>query len=147
MLWNSPSVVTRPGPRPEGQGGEQPDQQLVGVGRQRDAAPRVSQEPGKSLADPLGLAERVLPLVVHVSRRVQPGRHLAVEPAIRPGLVGVAGQQQTLGDPESRIVGREGVGGAVEGRGVHCDGLASTLRERTITARSGSPRDPETAAD
>jgi len=52
-----------------------------------DAAPGVSQEAGKSLTDSLSPLERMLPLVVDVARRVQASRHLAIEAAIRPGLV------------------------------------------------------------
>ena len=109
----------QPGAGPQRQGGQQTDHQLVGVRPQRDPASGVSQQPGESLADPLGLSERVLPLVVHVSRRVQPGSHLAVEATVGPGLVGVPGEQQALRYSESGVVGREGVGGGVEGRGVH----------------------------
>ncbi len=112
-------TMVRPSSSPERQGGEEADHQLVGVRPQGDAPSRVSQEPGESLADPLSLSHRVLPLVVHIARRVQPGSHLAIEATIRPGLVGVSGEQEALRYPESGIVGREGVGGGVEGRGVH----------------------------
>ena len=44
-------------PRSERQRREQTHDQLVGVGRQRDAASRVSQEPREPFADPLGLVE------------------------------------------------------------------------------------------
>jgi hypothetical protein len=91
----------------------------VGIRAQCEAAARVSQETREPFAHPVGPGHRMLPLVVHVAGRVQPGRHLSVEAAVRPRLVGVAGEQQALGYGESGIVGREGVGGGVNGGGIH----------------------------
>ena len=107
------------GPGPERQRGEEADDQLVRVRPEGDAASRVSQEPGESLADPFGLGERVVPFVVHEAGRVLPGRLLAVEAAVGPRLVRVAGEQEALRHGEPGIVRCEGVGGSVEGGGIH----------------------------
>ena len=102
-------AVGRHEPRPRSEGrAEAAGPPGRGVRRSAIPPPRLS-EPGESLANPLGLIECMLRLVVHVARRIEPGGHVAVEAAIRPGLVGVSRQHETLRDAD-RDSGREGVG-------------------------------------
>ncbi len=110
-------AVGRDQPRPlaERERGEEADEELVGVRGEGDGAGVVAEEAGVAAADALGLLERARPLLVDELRGVEPGPHLPLEAAVRPGLVGVAGQEQPLGHAEARVVRREGVGGDGEG--------------------------------
>ncbi len=108
-----------PGPSSQRQGGKQPDHQLVRVGAEREAAASVSQQAREARADPLGLCERMLPLVIHIPRRVEPSRRMGIEAYVRPGLMGVAGEQEPLRHGEAGVMARERIGRTVEGVRIH----------------------------
>ena len=74
-LWNSPSLVsTRAGPERRGHGGEQPDEEVVGVGREDDGARIAAAELARDMRLRLGpdLAHHPVPLAVGEPGRVVP---------------------------------------------------------------------------
>ena len=77
--------------------------------RERDRRAGVVEQPPDSLAQPLRLRERPLPLEVRVLGRVLPRLELPLAPDVRPRLMRVPGQEQPLGDAELRVVLRERV--------------------------------------
>ena len=133
MVWNSPSVVTSLGRRAERERGEQAHHQLVGVGRQRDAAARVAEQAGEPLPDLFGPGEGALPLLVHQLRRVEPRVGLGLEADVGPGLVRMAGEEQPVRHPEAPVVRREGIGRAGERGEVHY----SSVRMAQRSGKSG----------
>src|SRR5690606_42025788 len=115
---------------------------LVRVRTQRVRALAATAEARADPPHAPGARERVLPLVVHVAGGVEACPGLAVEAAVGPGLVRVAGEQQPVGDVEPAVVRRERVGRAVELLGRH-----GRLRPGpAFTARCGSPTGPGTRA-
>ncbi len=137
----------QPGSRTQGHGGQQSHDQLMGVRRKGQPATRVSQQPDKPIADPLRLNEGVLPLVVHVARRIEPRRRLRVEGRIGPRLVRVAGEEQPLGHPEPRVVRRERVRRIVERLWVHYSSVLIAQRSGnrgwlTVVIRYSAPALP-----
>ena len=81
----------------------EPERVLV----ERDLRVRLVEPQPETLAHALRLLERAPPLLVDVERRVVPGLDDAFPTDVGPGLVRVAGQEQTLPDAEARVVRRE----------------------------------------
>ena len=123
----------QPGPGAQGERRQQPHDQLVSIGRERDPVARIAEQPGESLAHPLGALEGMVPLVVDVAGSVEPRLGLGLEAAVGPGLVRVPGEQQPLGDAEAGVVGRERVGRAMQRRRVH----HSSVRMAQRSGKSG----------
>lgn len=92
---------------PQGERGEPPRDELVRVLAQRNCRRRIAKQPGESLSHALGLSGGLFPLVVDEFSGVKPCALLRVEAGIRPRLVRVAGEQQTLRHAETRVVRRE----------------------------------------
>src|SRR5207249_10047813 len=93
--------------------------------------------------------ESVLPLVVYVLRRVEPGALLGLETDVRPGLMRVAGQEQPLGDAEPAVVTRERVGARVERPRRHAAHSSVRIAQRSgnaglfsVVSRYSAPVDP-----
>src|SRR2546425_5781151 len=84
------------GPLAQSEGGEEANDELMSVGSEGDALRRVLHQPREAAAHCLRLGEGALPLVVEELGGVKPGAGLRIEPAVGPGLVGVAGEQQPL---------------------------------------------------
>ena len=120
---------------------EQADDELVGVGAQRDLAVRVAEQRPKAGAHLLGLGERPPPLLVHVARGVVEGLDLALERDVRPRLVGVPGQQQPLGDAEARVVLGQRVHRRL--RTAHRSGKAAS---NSVVRRYAAPDEPPVPA-
>src|SRR5207253_5627628 len=95
------------GASPQGQRREPAHDQLVRIHAQRDGAVRVVEQLREAAPHAVRHGESVLPLVVYVLRRVEPGALLGLETDVRPGLMRVAGQEQPLGDAEPAVVTRE----------------------------------------
>ena len=85
----------------------QPHDQIVRVRPQRDVAVVIVQQPAKSAAHVVGDGLRFLPLGIDQLRRIEPRLLLRLEGDIRPRLMRMAGEEQTLADLESRVVNRE----------------------------------------
>jgi hypothetical protein len=98
----------------ERQRGKEAEDELVGVLGKGDAIRLIAQEAGVPRADPIGLRERPIPLLVRQLRRMQPGLLLSFEPTVRPRLMRVAGEQEAFGDAEARVLRGQGVRGAEE---------------------------------
>ena len=103
---------------------EEAQQQVVGRAAERDLGTRLAEQGTEAVADPLGLRERTLPLLVDVARRVLERLHLALERDVGPGLVRVAGEQQPLGNAKARVVRGERVGAHSSVRTDHRSGNA-----------------------
>ena len=102
-----------PRPRAQRQGGEEADDEFVGVRAQRVVpvvrALGASEEFGVPGADPIPAGERLLPLPVHEPGGVLPGPELSREAAVGPRLVRMSREEQPLRDPEAGIVRSERV--------------------------------------
>ncbi len=83
---------------------QEPEHELVRVRRERNRRGRVGEQPPYSLAHPLRLRERALPLEVGVLGRVLPRLQLSLAGHIRPRLVRMPRQEQPLGDAKGRVV-------------------------------------------
>ena len=119
MLWNSPSVVTRRGRVPSGSAEMRRTTSSCVFAPRATPPPASPTQAGESLADPVGLGERVIPFVVHEAGGVLPGCGLPLETPVGPCLVRVSGEQEALRHGEPGIVRCEGVGESVEGGGIH----------------------------
>ena len=93
----------------ERQCGQPSRDELVRVLAESDVLRAVAEEPGEAGAHGRGLLGRPCPLLIDELGGVEPGALLRLESDIRPRLMRVAGEQQTLADAKSRVVAREGV--------------------------------------
>src|SRR6185295_13405686 len=116
------------------QRGKKPDYQLVGAAAQGIVAGGIVQQPGKALTNAVGLGKGAFPLVIDQLGGVEPGLLLSLETAIRPRLVRMPGEQDARTHFEPGIVGRQGIRSSIELR----------RRDHRLTARYGSPTNPET---
>jgi hypothetical protein len=97
----------QPGAAPQVERGQEAQHQVVRAGAERELRVRVAEEAAQPVPDPVGLLERQRPLAVGVPGRVHERVDLPGQRHVRPGLVGVAGEQQPLGDAEAGVVRRE----------------------------------------
>ncbi len=81
------------------QGRDDPDQEIVGVGREGDAGRIGQAQLGGDVALGLGdhFGEDLVPLVVGQQRGIVPGLHLSIETGIGPQVMAVRGKVQPSG--------------------------------------------------
>ena len=147
-VWNSPLVVTRRGRR-----------RRSSAERNRSTSPKVfwssassasgassqSRNPSRTRS---AVSSGAVPFLVCVERRVVPGLEHALAADVRPGLVRVSGQEQTLGDAERRVVMRE-----LLGPGSKLGANRPEIREERLADRrpevggAGRASGPRTRAD
>jgi len=77
-------------------GREEPDDELVGVRGKRDAIWRIVEQACEPTPDFIGSLERLVPHIVDQLGGIQPGLLLRFERDVRPGLMGMTGQQDSL---------------------------------------------------
>ena len=88
---------------------------------ERDLFDVCTEQPREARPDVLRPLFRLCPFVIDQFRRIQPRLLLRIERHVRPGLVGMAGQQQALGDAEAGVV--EGERGHWTGYGLPASGF------------------------
>src|SRR6266705_7211861 len=69
-----------------------------------DPIGRVVEQARKSTPHFIGFLECLVPHIVDQLRGIQPGLLLRFECDVRPGLMGMTGQQDSLGDSKPRVV-------------------------------------------
>ena len=77
------------------------------AGLVRAAQGLSAEEPPEARLHPRRLLRRALPLLVDVLRRIEPRALLRLERHVRPGLMGMAGEEQTVAHAESRVMVRQ----------------------------------------
>ena len=109
-----------------------PCHEFVGVLAKRNVLGPVAQQPGIPGPYARGLDLSLRPFPVDVFGRIEPGVLLRLESDVRPGLVGVAGQQQPFANAEARVVTGERV------RSLTCHasmtGMGGELRKSVVKA-------------
>ena len=97
----------------QGQCGEKADHQLMRIGTEGIVpvigAPRAPEEPGVPRPHTVRTCEGLVPFPVDEAGRVLPGPPLAAEPAVRPRLMRMPGEEKSFGHPEPRVVCSERV--------------------------------------
>src|SRR6266545_6491730 len=88
----------------EGQGREEPHDQLVGVRCERDLVRRVVEQPRKPTPYLDGFVKRLFPHIVYEFSGIKPRLLLRLERYIGPCLMGVPGEEDSLRDPKACVV-------------------------------------------
>ena len=88
-------------------GRQQSHDEFVRIRAQRDVAGRIVQQPAPARADLVGNRRGPFPLLVDERRRIQPCLLLRIKGYVGPGLMRMAGEEQSIGDAKPGIVARQ----------------------------------------
>ena len=127
----------QPGPRRQVEARQELDDQVVGGGPEGDLAVGVAEQAPVAGADHVGRLVGPGPLPVDLGRGGREALDEPVEGDVGPRLVGVARQEEPLGDPEARVVRRQGVGRPGEVVEPHRPGHYSWLRTDHSAGKTG----------